>query len=432
MNPVNVSAALSPPSSITMNVNPSGRVHSPAVATPALRIPKEVAHRPIDNKSINAFNSMSNSVVTNSLSNNTNLSTITLSPKSIDTVDGTMSHGGNSNATTCLIGTASAKMAHIMIPERDTNGSIASNNNKLNKAINYKSIPHRAIVGPAKLTIQSIPVKSQPPMLSSNLSSQHKTLHSNLTENTMANSVVNGHMVNNGTNDMHPNTNEKSQNLLNQMQKNAIVMRTHHHGGTNEFRGLQRVQECHSSSDENRSSGHASMSDTGHGSSSPGCGNALGPLTEDRLAAGVTNRSARSSTSAGRRSRFPAKGLWNGSGLEDIKLAIQQLTMRSQTSTSTGSQYSSLSGSESLEPARRLGRYSSLETVNTNVTSADEFVWIDSHNRLVELQNPPWTQHCILRVVRMGRCREYSDRVSLETIPRLGYLLQRALVRVAR
>lgn len=65
---------------------------------------------------------------------------------------------------------------------------------------------------------------------------------------------------------------EASQNLLNQ-QKNTIIMRTHHHGSTNEMvRGLQRVQECHSSSDENRSSGHASMSDTGHGSSSPGCG----------------------------------------------------------------------------------------------------------------------------------------------------------------
>lgn len=104
--------------------------------------------------------------------------------------------------------------------------------------------------------------------------------------------------------------------------------------------------------------------------------------------------------------------------------------MRSQTSTST---YSSLSaGSESSEPARRLGRYSSLETVNTNVTSADEFVWVDSHNRLVELQYPPWSQHCILRVIRAGRCRENADRISIEAVPRLGYLLQRALVRVAR
>lgn len=160
---------------------------------------------------------------------------------------------------------------------------------------------------------------------------------------------------------------------------------------------------------------------------------ALGPLPEDRLAAGVTNRSTRSSTSAGhsraRHRSTPAKGPWNGNGgLEDIKLAIQQLTMRSQTSTST---YSSLSAGSEMEP-RRLGRYSSLETVNTNVTSADEFVWIDSHNRLVELQHPPWSQHCLLRVIRTGRCREHAERISLETIPRLGYLLQRALVRVAR
>ena len=49
-------------------------------------------------------------------------------------------------------------------------------------------------------------------------------------------------------------------------------------------------------------------------------------------------------------------------------------------STST---YSSLSGSEASEPAarRRLVRHSSLETVDTNVTAADEFVWVDSHNR---------------------------------------------------
>jgi len=76
----------------------------------------------------------------------------------------------------------------------------------------------------------------------------------------------------------------------------------------------------------------------------------------------------------------------SGSGLEDIKLAIQQLTMRSHTSNTgySTSTYSSLSGSESSEPAvRRLMRHSSLETINTNVTSADEFVWVDSHNRYV-------------------------------------------------
>lgn len=73
-----------------------------------------------------------------------------------------------------------------------------------------------------------------------------------------------------------------------------------------------------------------------------------------------------------------------------------------------------------------------METVNTNVTAADEFIWVDSHNRLVELQHPPWSQHCILRVIRGGRCSQHSERISTEAVPRLGYLLQRALVRIAR
>lgn len=238
----------------------------------------------------------------------TNGSTITMSPKSVDTIDGTMSHGGNSNATTCLIGSSSnvTNMANLstMIPERDTNGhsslaataavaaaAAAQAANIKMKSMNCKSIPHRPIAGPAKLTIQSIPVKSQPPMLSSNLSNQRKTIHTNFNENQMINGI--GHIQHNNLNNnmngvagggvggaaaavkstpMGAPSTETSQNLLNQ-QKNTIIMRTHHHGGTNELvRGLQRVQECHSSSDENRSSGHASMSDTGHGSSSPGCG----------------------------------------------------------------------------------------------------------------------------------------------------------------
>ncbi|XP_046487314.1 ankyrin repeat and BTB/POZ domain-containing protein 2 isoform X1 [Neodiprion pinetum] len=220
----------------------------------------------------------------------------------------------------------------------------------------------------------------------------------------------------------------------------------HHHLSLHELRGLQRGPECtgNSSSDENRSSGHASMSDTGGhtSSSSPPhrhhrvhSPQALKVVPEDdRLSASVTQRNARmrSGQNRNRHRATPAKLQvpWSGSGLEDIKLAIQQLTMRSHTSTST---YSSLSGSESSEPAvRRLMRHSSLETINTNVTSADEFVWVDSHNRLVELQQLPWTHHDVLRVLQNGRTREHMERVSMETIPRLSYLLQRALVRVGR
>ncbi|KAK0159103.1 hypothetical protein PV328_010028 [Microctonus aethiopoides] len=220
----------------------------------------------------------------------------------------------------------------------------------------------------------------------------------------------------------------------------------HHHLSLHELRVLQRrPAECtgNSSSDENRSSGHASMSDTGGhtSSSSPPhrhnrCHSPQQQLNavpeDDRLSASVTQRNGRnrSGQTRNRHRATPAKVPWSGSGLEDIKLAIQQLTMRSHTSTST---YSSLSGSESSEPAvRRLMRHSSLETINTNVTSADEFVWVDSHNRLVELQQLPWTHHDVLRVLQNGRTREHMDQVSMETIPRLSYLLQRALVRIGR
>ncbi|XP_032682127.1 ankyrin repeat and BTB/POZ domain-containing protein 2 isoform X1 [Odontomachus brunneus] len=220
----------------------------------------------------------------------------------------------------------------------------------------------------------------------------------------------------------------------------------HHHLSLHELRALQRRPECtgNSSSDENRSSGHASMSDTGghtsssspphrhHRSHSPQQLNAV--PEDDRLSASVTQRNgkSRSGQSRNRHRATPAKLQvpWSGSGLEDIKLAIQQLTMRSHKSSST---YSSLSGSESSEPAvRRLMRHSSLETINTNVTSADEFVWVDSHNRLVELQQLPWTHHDVLRVLQNGRTREHMEQVSMETIPRLSYLLQRALVRIGR
>lgn len=302
-----------------------------------------------------------------------------------------------------------------MIPERDTGpGSIKST------PTNCKPFPHRSLSGPAKLTIQSIPVKSQPPMLSAGLSKV----------NQISNNLKT--ISNNKPDPITKASTQVSSLESNYSQKASVNLRSHNHGLTHDFRGLERVNECHSSSDENRSSGHASMSDTGHGSSSPG-GN-LGPLPEDRLAgANRTSRSRAASHSGHSRSRHrgtPAKVPWSGGGLEDIKLAIQQLTMRSQTSTST---YSSLSaGSESSEPARRLGRYSSMETVNTNVTSADEFIWVDSHNRLVELQHPPWSQHCILRVIRSGRCSQHSERISTEAVPRLGYLLQRALVRIAR
>uniref|UniRef100_A0A1I8NA82 BTB domain-containing protein n=2 Tax=Musca domestica TaxID=7370 RepID=A0A1I8NA82_MUSDO len=352
----------------------SVRIHSPAVATPAPRIPKEVAQRPL-----------------------TNL-------------------GGQSEAN------AGPLKLSTHVPPYLENGQTKMDVRTLSQNGNTgKMGPQRAISGPSRLTAQSTPVRSQPPMLSGSLCQQPTNTCG--TTKCSDRSAYDFSAAGIGIpieGSFQPNSSNAS--------KGNHPTRTHHH----EFRALERVKECHSSSDENRSSGHASMSDTGgHGSSSPG-GVALCPLPEDRLAAAVTNRSTRSRTttnhSRARHRATPAKAPWSGNGLEDIKLAIQQLTMRSQTSTST---YSSIS-SESSEPARRLGRYASLETVNTNVTSADEFVWVDSHNRLVELQHPPWSQHCIVKVLRDGRCKEYADRVAPDALSRLGYLLQRALVRIAR
>ncbi|BET01837.1 BTB/POZ domain [Nesidiocoris tenuis] len=216
----------------------------------------------------------------------------------------------------------------------------------------------------------------------------------------------------------------------------------HHHSSQLRILQRQAADSNGSSSDDARTSGHASMSD-GHLSSSPTTDRhhhyrpPLGCVPEDdRLSAGVLpgqGRATRKTAQSRSRHRAtPAKLVPCGSGIEDIKLAIQQLTMRSHTSNST-STYSSLSGSEGSEPAvRRLVRHSSLETINTNVTSADEFVWVDSHNRLVELQRLPWSNHDVLKVLQSGRTRCSMEWVAMETVPRLSYLLQRALVRIGR
>ena len=95
------------------------------------------------------------------------------------------------------------------------------------------------------------------------------------------------------------------------------------------------------------------------------------------------------------------------------------------------------------------------ETHNTTVTSADEFVWIDSYNRLVELQKFPWNHTDLYTVISSAQSgRDISPLAntpgggivgvevdkqenkslyhSADILPRLSYYLQRALVRIAR
>ncbi|KAI8440616.1 hypothetical protein MSG28_001835 [Choristoneura fumiferana] len=192
------------------------------------------------------------------------------------------------------------------------------------------------------------------------------------------------------------------------------------------------VRECNSSSDENRSSGHASMSDSG------GAGEA-GREEPKRTRQPPHVR-------AKHRAHNKLQSPWpGGGGLEDIRSAIKQLTLRSRDSSSTATSGASSGGGGSnngapdngsaAEARRRrapLVRQPSLDTVCTNVTSADEFVWVDSHNRLVELRCVPWTASEIGRALQTGRCRELAPRLAPDTPPRLAYLLQRALVRISR
>jgi len=87
-------------------------------------------------------------------------------------------------------------------------------------------------------------------------------------------------------------------------------------------------------------------------------------------------------------------------------------------------------------------------------SSADEFVWIDSHNRyalkswsmltthtlirllsrLVELQKLPWTTPDLTCVIKraMEDAGGDGERLALDVAPRLSTFLQRTLVRVAR
>lgn len=463
------------------------------MATPAPRISKEVALRPIDHKPILPSPSHINNNNSNSSSHGGRLSLDSvhgvtkldlLPAQNVDVVDG-ISNAVHLGVPHHTIANKSSPhpIGHIgnnmkmhmnasctMLPAERDFGTDARLMQSTSPPASFKAIPHRPVSGPEKLTIRSTLVKSQPPMLSAKLSNHHKIINTTAvhgspalikptaisTGTAMAVDVTQQHHQPQPQNFAPPSVQQPQpqpppqplpQHHMQQSHPIAhprqtfINARSHNHGNESRDFGTNgsRAREYHSSSDENRSSGHASMSDTGHRSNSPGIRDAnendFEQLREDRfVAAGVNNRNNRNRASIGHpRSRHrasPTKGLWKGGGLEDIKMAIQQLTMRSQTSTST---YSSVSaGSESSEPTRRLARYSSLETINTNVTTADEFVWVDSHNRLVEIQNPPWSQQCIFRVIRGGRCREHTERIMPETVPRLGYLLQRVLVRIAR
>lgn len=67
------------------------------------------------------------------------------------------------------------------------------------------------------------------------------------------------------------------------------------------------------------------------------------------------------------------------------------------------------------------------DTANTTVASADEFVWIDSYNRLVELQKLPWNTGDIFKAISQGKDMSQlpqDEAISGDLLPRLSYYLQ--------
>ena len=160
------------------------------------------------------------------------------------------------------------------------------------------------------------------------------------------------------------------------------------------------------------------MSDTGgHTSSSSPQQPVAGPrtITDD-----VVTRRSRQRQLQQQQHHQSSQAPWTGSNLDDIRMAIEQLTLRSHASTSTYSSLSSASGSGPRRPIRQ----PSLETLHTSATSADEFVWLEARSRLVELRRPPWAAQELGRV--LGR------ELGPDAATRLSLLLQRALVRIGQ
>ena len=88
-----------------------------------------------------------------------------------------------------------------------------------------------------------------------------------------------------------------------------------------------------------------------------------------------------------------SKTLEKANQLLEVKAALEQLSIETSVQSSV-STYSSMSECDSdgesgvMDQDRsalgRKEREASHETLSTTVTSADEFVWIDSHNRYVK------------------------------------------------
>lgn len=73
----------------------------------------------------------------------------------------------------------------------------------------------------------------------------------------------------------------------------------------------------------------------------------------------------------------------------------------------------------------------SFDTINTNVSLPEEFS-LDRCPKLVELDRVPWNEKDVVTVLQKGRTKCFVNQIAIDIVPRLTYLLQRPLVRLAK
>lgn len=73
----------------------------------------------------------------------------------------------------------------------------------------------------------------------------------------------------------------------------------------------------------------------------------------------------------------------------------------------------------------------SFDTINTNVSLPEEFS-LDRCPKLVELDRVPWNEKDVVTVLQKGRTSGLVNQIAIDIVPRLTYLLQRPLVRLAK
>lgn len=80
-------------------------------------------------------------------------------------------------------------------------------------------------------------------------------------------------------------------------------------------------------------------------------------------------------------------------------------------------------------PVRPAGSFDTLFTNNS--LGPDEAVW-DWCPKLIEIDRVPWNEKDVVTVLQRGRTKDAVNFIAIDVVPRVTFLLQRPLVRIAR